>query len=188
LSASNEIKDGLAMKSSTRGLLFPLLAGAIAVSGLTPALAQDAGAKSLGTFKAWTAWQGTDANGMICYISAQPSASEPKGANRDPIHFLVIHRKGLGTKNEVQTLIGYPYNAQSPNASAAIDGKTYPMVTEGSAAWLASAGDESGFVGAMKAGSNLVVKGTSQRGTNTSDTYSLSGATAAMAAIDKACS
>ena len=40
------------------------------------ALAQDAGAKSLGTFKAWTAWQGTDANGMICYISAQPSASE----------------------------------------------------------------------------------------------------------------
>lgn len=176
------------MKSSTRGLLFSLLAGAIAVSGLTPALAQDAGATSLGTFKAWTAWQGTDANGTICYISATPTTSEPKGANRDPIHFLVIHRKGLGTKNEVQTLIGYPYNAQSPGASAAIDGKTYPMVTEGSAAWLASAGDEGGFVNAMKAGTNLVVKGTSQRGTNTSDTYSLGGATAAMAAIDKACS
>ena len=40
---------------------------------------------------------------------------------------------------------------------------------------------------AFKAGSQLVVKGTSQRGTDTTDTYSLSGATAAMNAIDAAC-
>ncbi|HEY4199652.1 MAG TPA: invasion associated locus B family protein [Devosiaceae bacterium] len=159
----------------------------LTVSGMAlPAVAQEA--KSLGTFSKWTAWQGADSNGMICYISAAPDSSQPAGVNRDPVHFLVIHRKGLGTKNEVQTLIGYPYNAQSPNASAAIDGKNYPMITEGSAAWLASAGDEGGFVNAMKGGSSLVVKGTSQRGTNTSDTYSLAGVTAAMSTIDKACS
>ena len=160
-----------------------LVAGAMA---LTPLVAAAAEPTSLGTFNAWTAWQGTDANGMICYISSQPTDSQPKNVNRDPIHFLVIHRKGLGTKNEVQTLIGYPFNA-NPNASAAIDGKTYPMVTEGGAAWLASAADESGFVTAMKGGKSLVVKGTSQRGTKTTDTYSLGGVTAAMAAIDKAC-
>ena len=57
----------------------------------------------------------------------------------------------------------------------------------GAAGWLASTGDESAFVQAFKAGSNLVVRGTSQRGTNTVDTYSLSGATAAMKAIDGAC-
>ncbi len=62
-----------------------------------------------------------------------------------------------------------------------------PMVTEGAAAWLASTGDEGGFVQAFKAGSNLQIKGTSQRGTNTTDSYSLSGATAAMNAIDAAC-
>ena len=39
----------------------------------------------------------------------------------------------------------------------------------------------------MKKGSNLVVKGTSQRGTETTDSYSLTGITAGMAAIDKAC-
>jgi hypothetical protein len=33
----------------------------------------------------------------------------------------------------------------------------------------------------------MVVRGTSQRGTNTIDTYSLSGVTAAMGEIDKAC-
>lgn len=162
--------------------LFATLIGAVgAVSGA------QAQATNLGTFNDWTAWQGSDANGVICYISSQPSDSEPKNVNRDPIHFLVIHRKGLGTKNEVQTLIGYPFNATSANASATVDGKAYPMVTEGAAAWLASSGDESGFVAALKAGSRLVVKGTSQRGTNTTDTYSLRGVTAAMGEIDRAC-
>lgn len=162
------------------------LAVLIAVSLLVPvAMAQEA--KSLGTFNAWTAWQGSDANGVICYISSQPTDSDPKNVNRDPVHFLVIHRKGLGTQNEVQTLIGYPFNSSAPNASAAIDGKSYPMVTEGSAAWLASSGDEPGFVQALKAGTELVVRGTSQRGTKTTDKYSLKGVTAAMGEIDKAC-
>ena len=180
------------MSLNARGMILGFAAGSIwltaLVASVTPSAAQDAGARALGNFSKWTAWQGSDANGPICYISAQPDSSEPSGVNRDPIHFLVIHRKGLGTKNEVQTLIGYPFNAQNANATASIDGRSFPMVTEGSAAWLASAGDEAGFVGAMKAGSQLVVKGTSQRGTNTTDTYSLSGVTAAMGEIDKACS
>jgi hypothetical protein len=188
-------KDDLAMTSRTRGGvsgLFAgvLLAGAVAAGSLLavaePAFAQAAGAQNLGSFNAWTAWQGTDDSGVICYVSSQPAKSEPAGAKRDPIHFLVIHRKARGTKNEVQTLIGYPFNAQA-NASAAIDGRTYPMVAEGAAAWLASAGDEAGFVAALKKGSSLVVKGISQRGTSTTDTYSLGGVTAAMNAIDKAC-
>ena len=157
-----------------------------AIMALAPA-AQAQQATELGTFNAWTAWQATDASGVICYISATPSASEPAGANRDPIHFMIIHRKGMGTKNEVQSIIGYPFNSSDAKASASIDGKSYPMVTEGSAAWLASTGDEGGFVQAFKAGTNLSVKGTSQRGTNTTDSYSLSGATAAMNAIDTAC-
>ena len=167
------------------------LTGSIAVFLAAIVIAPSAGmaqqAKSLGTFNAWTAWQGTDANGPMCYISSQPTESQPTNVNRDPIHFLIIHRKGMGTKNEVQTLIGYPFNSTSSNAAAAIDGKSFPMVTDGEGAWLADTSGEAGFVAAMKAGSNLVVKGTSQRGTNTTDTYSLRGVTAAMTEIDKAC-
>ena len=175
------------MTIKTGGLVLGL---AVAVCmGLAPvAQAQQApAATELGTFNAWTAWKATDASGIICYISAAPQSSQPSGANRDPIHFMIIHRKGMGTKNEVQTIIGYPYNSSDAKASAAVDGKVYPMVVEGSAGWLASTGDEGGFVAAFKAGTNLTVKGTSQRGTNTTDTYSLSGATAAMKAIDAAC-
>lgn len=172
------------MTTKTGGLILGLAVGAI--MALAPA-AQAQQATELGTFNAWTAWKATDASGVICYVSATPTKSEPAGVNRDPIHFMIIHRKGMGTKNEVQTIIGYPYNTSNAKASAAVDGKSYPMVTEGAAAWLASTGDESGFVAAFKGGSNLVVRGTSQRGTNTIDTYSLSGATAAVNAIDAAC-
>lgn len=174
------------MTSFRFGLQCSLIASLALLSFTAPALAQ-AKATNLGTFKAWTAWKSTDANGEMCYISASPEKTAPDGVKRSPIHFLVIHRKGLGTKNEVQTLIGYPFNTSSAGASATIDGKTFPMVTEGEAAWLASSGDEGGFVSALKAGTTLVVKGTSQRGTNTTDTYSLSGVTAAMGEIDKAC-
>jgi hypothetical protein len=148
--------------------------------------------KQLGTFKAWTAWTGADASGPMCYISASPedwSPKEVKGApvKRSPIHFLVINRKGLGTKNEVQTLVGYPFHPTNANVTASVDGKTYPMVTEGEAAWLAVEADEPSFVEALKAGSKLIVKGTSQKGNNMSDTYNLSGVTAALNEIAKAC-
>jgi hypothetical protein len=178
------MRKRLAMMSKTGSLVLGLALSA--TIALAPA-AQAQQATELGTFNAWTAWQATDASGLICYISATPQSSEPAGANRDPIHFMIIHRKGMGTKNEVQSIIGYPFNTSDAKASASIDGKSYPMVTEGAAAWLASTGDEGGFVQAFKAGTKLSVKGTSQRGTNTTDTYSLSGATAAMNAIDAAC-
>ena len=148
------------------------------------AFAQEA--TNLGTFKFWTAWKGKDANGVICYISSTPQDSQPTNVNRDPIHFLVINRNGLGTKNEIQTLVGYPLKEGS-NPSAILDGKIYKMIVEGSAAWLASAKDESAFVDGMKRGNELIVKGTSKRGTNTTDKYSLSGVTAALNEIDKSC-
>lgn len=174
------------MTSLRSGLATALTALLVLSAAAGPALSQEK-PTNLGSFKSWTAWKGTDANGEMCYISAAPTGSEPEGVKRSPIHFLIIHRKGLGTKNEVQTLIGYPFNTSNSGASAAIDGKSFPMVTEGEAAWLASSADEKGFVDAMKAGTKLVVKGTSQRGTNTTDNYDLGGVTAAMAEIDKAC-
>lgn len=176
------------MTSITRALLAGLLAGGLVASQFTGmALAQAGTQTQIATFNAWTAWRGSDASGQICYISSQPDKSEPAGVNRSPIHFLVIHRKGMGTKNEVQTLIGYPFNTSNSNASASIDGRAFDMVTEGEGAWLAESGREADFVAAMKAGTTMVVRGTSQRGTNTVDTYSLSGVTAAMSEIDKAC-
>jgi hypothetical protein len=179
------------MKYDRLGLVLGLLALLPAPAGLaaTPGAGE---IKQLGTYKSWTAWSGKDANGLMCYVSAVPETWGPQtingaAVNRDPIHFLVINRVGLGTRNEVQTLVGYPFSDKA-NVTATIDGKTYPMVTEGEAAWLAVEADEPGFVTALKAGSTLTVKGTSQRGNVMTDTYSLSGVTAALGEIEKACS
>jgi len=128
----------------------------------------------------------------MCYISAQPEDWSPKEVGgspvrRSPIHFLIINRKSLGTKNEVQTQVGYPFHPTNANVTATIDGKSYQMVTEGEAAWLATEADEPGFVEALKAGSKLVVTGTSQKGNKMTDNYNLSGVTAALGEIAKAC-
>ncbi len=178
------------MSFMNRRIFTRLLAAGLVVAGLGlgPG-ALSAGAaevENLGTFRYWTAWKGEDSNGVICYISSQPQKAEPTNVNRDPIHFLVINRKGLGTTNEVQTLVGYPLATDS-TPQVTVDGKAYDMVVEGSAAWLASASDEGAFVAAMKAGSEMIVKGRSQRGTNTTDTYSLSGVTAALNKINQDC-
>jgi hypothetical protein len=102
-------------------------------------------------------------------------------------------------RNEVQTLVGYPLQPTSDSFfhSASIDGKSWNMksiaddpatpIKDNEAAWLASMGDEAGFVAALKSGSKLIVGGTSLKGTKTTDTYSLAGITAALTAIDKAC-
>lgn len=206
-----------------RRVLSGLMATALVSVSALPVLAQ-AQPQDLGTFKSWTAWKGADENGAICFVSAAPEDSQPKevnGApiNRDPPHFLIIHRDrapavnadGSAAKdasgaqvfrkvrNEVQTLVGYPMKPTTDSFfhQAVVDGKAYPMksiaddpatnIVDSEAAWLASTDDEAGFVGALKAGSQLVVKGTSGRGTETTDTYSLSGITAAMQAIDAAC-
>src|SRR4051812_44253902 len=164
------------MKSTRRDLICAVVAGCLALtvpasaaSTAAPAAAPaaaapaaGAGPTSIGTFKSWTAWKGNDANGLICYISAAPTSSKPDGAKRDPVHFLVINRKaggpkGQGSKDEVQTLIGYTFKKDG-KPTATIDSKSYNMVVDGSAAWLAAVGDEPGFVAALKSGTNLIVK------------------------------
>ncbi|MCD7058368.1 invasion associated locus B family protein [Pelagibacterium xiamenense] len=155
-----------------------ILAGALAATSVGLYAGGALGAESLGVFDYWTAWTDSDDSGKICYVSATPQSSEPTNVNRGPIHFLVTIRPT--NRNEVATIVGYPIHETNPNASASVDGRSYPMVTQGESAWLASIEDEPGFVEAMKAGATLIVRATSQRGTNTVDTYSLVGITAAL--------
>ncbi|WP_404401058.1 invasion associated locus B family protein [Pelagibacterium halotolerans] len=155
-----------------------ILAGALAATSVGLYAGGAMAAENLGVFDYWTAWTDDADNGKICYVSSTPRSSEPTNVNRGAIHFIVTIRPT--NRNEVATMVGYPLHQTNPNASASVDGRSYPMVTQGESAWLASIEDEPGFVEAMKAGATLVVRATSQRGTNTVDTYSLVGVTAAL--------
>lgn len=138
-------------------------------------------ATSLGTFTHWTAWTDTDQGAKICYIASNPQTREPTQLNHGDIAktFLIVTIRPTN-RNEVAVIVDFPISTTNANASASVDGRSYPMVTEGRSGWLASIEDEAGFVGAMRAGTALQVRITSGAGNNTVHTYSLSGVTAAL--------
>jgi hypothetical protein len=136
------------------------------------------------------------ANFLVLHREKAPAINPDGTAAKDAAGSPVFRK----ARNEVQTLVGYPMRPTSDTFfhSATVDGKRYAMRSipddastnsnESEGAWLASTEDEPGFVEALKAGTKLTVTGTSNRsGLELSDTYSLGGFTAAIAAIDKAC-
>src|SRR5690606_37943161 len=118
------------MRLNARGLGAFAAAGMILLGLTGGALAQEV--ENLGTEWFWTAWKGSDNTGVICYVSSQPQPALPCDVNRDPTHFLVPPRKGLGPTNEVQTLVGHP-RATDNTPSVTIDGRALDMVVDGSA-------------------------------------------------------
>ncbi len=140
----------------------------------------------LGEFNDWAAYAYKNNGGEVCYIVSQPKTSTPKGVKRDPVFFLVTHRTADKVRNEVNTIVGYPFKKDS-SATVDIDGNKFELFTHDDGAWTDSSKHDNEVVTAMKAGLTMKVTGTSSRGTVTVDTYSLSGVTAAMAKIDAAC-
>jgi invasion protein IalB len=164
--------------------------GAVALLLMTvcaqSAVAQGTEPESLGEFNDWAAYSYKAADTKVCYVSSRPKGSEPKNVKRDPAFFLVTHMPGRKVKGEVSTIIGYPFKKET-NAELTIDEAKFTLFTNADGAWADTPATEKQIVAAMKSGKSLKVKGTSWRGTQTEDTYSLDGISAALAAIDKAC-
>lgn len=158
------------------------LAASLVVS--TGAFAQTA--TSLGQFRDWTVWTYTSNGNKVCYVSSQPKDMEPKNVNRDPTYFFVTSRPAEGVKGEPSVIIGYPFREGS-RVTVEIDGQTFNMFTKDDGAWLEDPSQEAAFLQALRAGSRMIVRGTSRRGTNTVDTYSLAGSTDATDKMAEAC-
>jgi hypothetical protein len=141
--------------------------------------------KEIGKYKVWTAYAFQDAGGKICYAVSTPTKQVGKYTRRGDVFFLVTHRPSGKVFNEISVITGYTFKNGS-NPRATIGGSRFDFYAEGDAAW-ARQKDESGLVSAMRKGSTMVLKGVSSRGTATTDTYSLSGVSAALNKIDREC-
>lgn len=152
-----------------------------------PGLAAEA-ATQIGSFKQWNAYTHNDQEGKVCYIASQPQDSKYSSTikGRDPAFFMVTTKPAKNIRNEASTIIGYPFKADS-KVIVDIDGKKFTMFTQADGAWMEDQTQESALIAAMKAGTQMTVSGTSRRGTESSDSYSLSGITAALDAIAKEC-
>lgn len=138
----------------------------------------------------WTAYVLQTAAGKSCYVASVPKSSEPKGLNRDPATFFITHRPGAQVKNEIFVQNGYPFKAASKvsvEVTSSKGNKSFSLFTREQGAWVEAAATEGQLVAALRDGKEIVVKGTSQRGTVTTDKYSLSGISAALDRIGTEC-
>ncbi|MCR4376747.1 MAG: invasion associated locus B family protein [Rhodospirillales bacterium] len=151
------------------------------------ALAMPAHAEDLGEFGDWSAVKGTEGGKPLCYISAQPQKSEGNYKQRGQVYAIITHRPAEKSIGVVSFQAGYALKGDTP-VTVTIDGKkTFSLFGQDEFAWTREADDDKALGAAMRNGSILVVNGTSARGTLTTDTYSLSGFTAAINAINTAC-
>ena len=140
----------------------------------------------------WSVFKTTTSEGAVCWITTAPTEwvamreGKKVDVNRGEIYLMVSIWPDRGVSNEVSVMAGYPY-AKDSRVTAKVGSQSYTLYTDGEGAWLGSPDDDGSMVKAMVKGSTATVTGHSQRGTETTDTFSLSGFTAALKAAEKAC-
>ena len=105
---------------------------------------------------------------------------------RGDILLFVFYRPGADVQGQVTFTGGYPF-APGSTVNLAIGETSFELFTEGEWAWPASAQDDAAIVAAMKRGAQAVLTARSARGTQTRDTFSLLGFTAAVEDAEARC-
>ncbi|MGC1497657.1 MAG: invasion associated locus B family protein [Sulfitobacter sp.] len=106
--------------------------------------------------------------------------------NRGQTLLMVFYRPSAGAKGQVAFTGGYPF-ASGSTVNMNISGNTFELFTEGEWAWPATTEDDNKIITAMKRGADAVLTGRSGRGTQTKDSFSLLGFTAAVEDAAKRC-
>jgi invasion protein IalB len=167
------------------------LAAAFAAAGWAGAALAASPPKAIGAFGDWSAWEIVDGKNRICYIATKPKSSEDKGLKRSTVQIQISSRTADKVKNEVGVYVGYPIKPDS-KVTATVDTDAFeltPSTQKGyrETAWIHDTARERQFVEAMMKGKTLKVSATPEKGNATTDTYSLSGVTAALKAIGDRC-
>jgi len=142
----------------------------------------------LGLYGEWGAYTASPGGRKICFVLAKPTSSStlPPNRPRDPAYMFVSTRPAEKVKDEVSVIFGY---GLKPNSDANIEvaGGGYAMYTQGDGGWVKNAAEEPKLVETMRKGQNLTVKGTSAKGTVSTDVYSLKGLSSALDRIAQEC-
>jgi invasion protein IalB len=142
----------------------------------------------LGQYGDWGAYTATPSGTKVCFALGKPKVTktEPSGRKRDQPYIFVSTRPAENVRNEVSVIIGYPFKSQS-DATAEIGTTKFAMYTQNDGAWIKNVAEEARMIDAMRKGADLTVKGTSGRGTASTDTYSLKGLAQAIERIEQEC-
>src|SRR5262249_12443870 len=142
----------------------------------------------LSQYADWGAYMATAGGRKVCYALAKPASSQTEPANkpRDPAYVFVSTRPAEKVVNEISVGIGYVFKPGS-EATADIGGTKFAMYTQQDGAWIKNAADEARMVDAMRKAPELLISGESNKGTKSTDRYSLKGLAQALDRIATDC-
>lgn len=169
-----------AAKTATKPESKPASPAAAVAGGAEPTL--------IGQFGTWGAYSAAPNGKKVCFALAKPSSSKtnPPNRPRDPAYAFVSTRPAEKVNNEVSVMIGYALKPGS-ESSVEVGGAAFAMYTQGDGLWIKNAAEEERMVEAMRKSADLVVKGVSAKGTETTDTFSLKGLSQALDKIAQDC-
>jgi invasion protein IalB len=169
---------------SARCVLSAFAAGATYFASASVASAQTA--VETGRFGNWIVHQSAGGGSKICFAASLPKVKEPATANRAKIVLYISAWPKEGVKSEISIKMGYPIKAGS-TVAVTIGSDAFNLFAKDDRAYVADPTEELKLIEAMKKGSKLTVQGSSEKGTVTTDTYSLGGLGQAMQALAAAC-
>lgn len=164
--------------------------GAVFAVLATGAWAQQESTNQVAANTAWSVFEDNDPR--ECWAVSAPTETvntkdgRAVSVRRGDILLMTFYRPAAGVTGQVAFTGGYPF-APGSTVNMNIGGKQFELFTEGDWAWPASAEDDATIIAAMRAGSDAVLTARSSRGTQTKDTFSLLGYTAASDEAAKRC-
>ena len=143
--------------------------------------------KSLGKFKDWQSFVLVKEGVKTCFAQSIPVVKAPKKFKRDSSRLFISFRPAENIKDEISVTNGYEFKLKAP-VSAKSGKKKYDLFSKGRFAWVVDNKDEVKLISTMKKASRLMIIGNSEKGTQTTDHYSMMGFTKAYDAAKKNCS
>ena len=142
----------------------------------------------IGQFGTWGAYTAMPNGKKVCFALAKPSSSKtnPPNRPRDPAYAFISTRPAEKVTNEVSVMIGYALKPGS-ESTLEVGGASYAMYTQGDGLWIKNAAEEERMVEAMRKAADVVVKGVSAKGTETTDTFSMKGLSQALDRLAQDC-
>lgn len=165
-------------------------AGVSLATFATGSAAQDVSTNRVAAKTDWSVFVEEDPNECWSVSAPKETVNTRDGrvvaVRRSDILLFVFYRPGDKVTGQVTFTGGYPF-ADGSTVNLTIGEDQFELFTEGEWAWPASEDEDTKIITAMKRGASAVLTARSSRGTQTQDTFSLLGFTAAVEDAQKRC-
>ena len=158
------------------------------VAFAAPAAVAQESTNRVATMTDWSVF--AEENPKECWGVSSPKETvnsrdgQPVSVRRGDILLFVTFRPGVA--GEISFSGGYPF-AGGSTVKLDVDGNSFDLISDGEWAWPGTKEDDAAILAALKKGTTAVLQAKSGKGTQTKDTFSLRGFTAAMEEAGKRC-